>query len=156
MLVDTQKFVRGCPECAIVSGGGKVVHPPLHPIPVSHPFQILGVDVMDLPLTASGNKHVLVFQDLFTKWPMVYPIPDQKSEHIVKLLVGEIIPFLEFPKPYCLIEVRICCLTLYVMSVIYWGPRNSTLPLTIHSVMALWKGTIGLKDHPEKTRRSFW
>ena len=60
---------------------------------MSGPFQILGVDVMDLSLTALGNKHVLVFQDLFTKWPMVYPIPDQKSERIVKLLVEEIIPF---------------------------------------------------------------
>ena len=69
--VDTQKFVHGCPECAIVSGGSKVVRPPLHPIAVSHPFQILGIDVMDIPLTTLGNKHVLVFQDLFTKWPMI-------------------------------------------------------------------------------------
>ena len=98
MFLDTQKFVRGCPECAIVSGGGKVVRPPLHPIPVSRPFQILGVDVMDLPLTTSGNKHVLVFQDLFTKWPMVYPIPDQKSDRIVKLLVEEIVPFFGVPE----------------------------------------------------------
>ena len=75
-----------------------MVRPPLHPIPVSRPFQILGVDVMDLPLTASGNKHVLVFQDLFTKWPMVYPIPDQKSECIVKLVVEEIILFFGVPE----------------------------------------------------------
>lgn len=39
------------------------------PIPVSRPFQILGIDIMDLPLTDQGNKHdiVVVIQDLFTK-----------------------------------------------------------------------------------------
>ncbi len=48
---------------------------------------------MDLPTTSQGNKHVLVFQDLFTKWLMVYPVPDQKSERIVTILVDEIVPF---------------------------------------------------------------
>lgn len=84
MFGDAQQFVKGCPECAVVSGGGRVLRPPLHPIPVTRPFQILGVDVMDLPKTVQGNKHVLVFQDLFTKWPMVYAMPDQKAERIAK------------------------------------------------------------------------
>ena len=98
MFADTCEFVRGCPECVVVSGGGRVVRPELHPIPVSRPFQIIGVDVMDLPMTTNGNKHVLVFQDLFTKWPMVYAIPDQKSERIVKILVEEIVPFCGVPE----------------------------------------------------------
>ena len=79
MYNDARQYVNSCPECTIVSGGGKVQRPPLHPIPVSRPFQIIGVDVMDLPKTTQGNKHVLVFQDLFTKWPMVFAIPDQKA-----------------------------------------------------------------------------
>ena len=28
--------------------------------------------IQDLPLTKQGNRHVLVFQDHFSKWPMVY------------------------------------------------------------------------------------
>ena len=83
--------VKHCPECAIVFGGGKVALPPLHPIPVQQPFQILAIDVMDLPATCQGNKHVVVFQDYLTKWPMVYAIPDQKAHRI---LVEEVIPFL--------------------------------------------------------------
>ena len=63
----------GCPECAVVYGRERVVRPKLHPIPVSWPLQIIGVDVMDLPVTTFGNKHILVFQDLFMKWPMVMP-----------------------------------------------------------------------------------
>ena len=69
MYQDITKFVSGCPECAIVSGGGKVGKPPLYPIPVRRPFQIVGVDIMALPKTTRGNKYVLVLQDFLSKWP---------------------------------------------------------------------------------------
>ena len=68
MYSDAEKFVRSCPECITVSGTGQRNKPPLHPIPVQRPFQVLGIDVMDLPITKQGNKHVVVIQDLFTKW----------------------------------------------------------------------------------------
>ena len=67
MFTDTLKHCKGCPQCCIVPGGGRPGKPPLQPIPVSRPFQILGIDVMDLPQTERGNKHVLVIQDYLTK-----------------------------------------------------------------------------------------
>lgn len=57
-------------------------------------FQILGMDIMDLPQTVNGNKHVLVIQDFLTTWPLVFPLPDQKTNRIVRILV-EVIPFFE-------------------------------------------------------------
>jgi len=30
---------------------------------------------------------------VLSKWPMVYPLPDQKAEQIVKLLVEDVVPF---------------------------------------------------------------
>ena len=53
---------------------------------------------MDLPATERGNKHVVVFQDYFTKWPMVFPVPDQKTLRIVELLTKEVIPFCGVPE----------------------------------------------------------
>ena len=47
---------------------------------------------MDLPVTELGNRHVVVFQDFLTKWPMVFPVPDQKAVRLVKLLTEEVIP----------------------------------------------------------------
>ena len=41
---------------------------------------------------------MLVFQDFLTKWPMVYPIPDQKSQRIADILVREIVPFFGVPE----------------------------------------------------------
>ena len=98
MYRDVEYHCKNCPQCAIVTGAGRPGRPPLKPIPVSRPFQILGVDIMDLPRTEQGNKHVIVFQDLLTKWSVVFPMPDQKSVRIVKLLVEEIIPVFGVPE----------------------------------------------------------
>ena len=72
--------------------------PPLHPIPVSRPFQIVGVDIMEFPKTEDGNRYVLVFQDFLMKWPLVFPMPDQKADRIAKLLVREVVPFFGGPE----------------------------------------------------------
>ena len=69
MYVDSQKFAENCPECATATGSSRRPSVPLHPIPVQRPFQILGVDIMDLPCTEQGNKHVVAFQDFFTSGP---------------------------------------------------------------------------------------
>ena len=98
MYKDAVSHSKSCPDCAIAVGGGRPGRPPLQPIPVQRIFQIVGVDVMDLPRTERGNKHVLVFQDFLSKWPMVFPIPDQKTERIVKLLVEELVPFFGVPE----------------------------------------------------------
>ena len=66
MFADCWRRCSACPQCAIVSGTGCVNRPPLHPIAVQNPFQIVGLDVMDLLKTAAGYKHV-VFQDYSTK-----------------------------------------------------------------------------------------
>ena len=60
-------YVESCPECTITAGTGRHYKTPLHPIPVSKPFQIVGADLMELPKTRRGNKYVLVLQDYLTK-----------------------------------------------------------------------------------------
>ena len=98
VFADTVHCVRNRPECATMSGGGRVPRPPLHPISVNKPFQIVGADIMELPKITQGNKYVLVFQDFLMKWPMVYPIPDQKSQWIAEILVQEVVPFFGVPE----------------------------------------------------------
>ena len=98
MYQDIISYARNCPQCAIATGVGRRQSPPMKSIPVDHPFQIVGVDIMELPLTTNGNQYVIVFQDLFTKWPMVFPAPDQKAARLVKLLVEEIVPVFGVPE----------------------------------------------------------
>ena len=76
--------------CATHSTGWKV-RPPLTPIPVSGPFDRVGVDVIQFPKSRKGNQYAVVFVDYLTKWPEVFAVPDQSSATIARLLVEEIV-----------------------------------------------------------------
>jgi len=49
MYGDCISHSRNCPQCAISQGTGKKIVPPLNPIPIDRVFQIVGVDIMELP-----------------------------------------------------------------------------------------------------------
>ena len=98
MHTDIVTFCKSCPECATATGGCRPSKPHLSPIPVQRLFQVIGLDLMELPVTSQGNRYVVVFQDFLTKWPMVDPVPDQTTERIVKLLTEEIMPFFGVPE----------------------------------------------------------
>lgn len=61
-------------------------------------LQIMGIDIMELPTTSSGNKYLIVLQDFLTKWPMVYAAPDQKLSQLARLLAEEVVAFCEVPE----------------------------------------------------------
>ena len=48
--------------------------------------------MVQLPTSSKGNKYVVVFVDYLTKWPEVFPVKDQNSLTIARLLVENIIP----------------------------------------------------------------
>ena len=73
-------YANSCPQCTIVEGTGRGQKPLLQPIVTERPFQIVGVDIMELTVTNQGNQYAIVFKDLFTKWPLAFPTPDQKAE----------------------------------------------------------------------------
>ena len=60
MYKDLMEYARRCPQCTIVERKEQKKIPPLMPIPVDHPFQIMGVDIMELPLTTKGNKYLAI------------------------------------------------------------------------------------------------
>ena len=97
MYCDILEFCKSCGECATVTGVGRRCRPPLHPIPVKKPFQIIGVDIMELPVTEQLNRYVIFFQDFLTKWPLVFPAPDQKAIRIARLVTEEILPLFGVP-----------------------------------------------------------
>ena len=56
MYSDVLYHCSSCPQCAIVNPSVKINKQlPLQPIPLSWPFQILGVDIMDLAHMEAGN-----------------------------------------------------------------------------------------------------
>ena len=51
----------------------------------------------ELPVTKQGNRYVIVFQDVLTKWPLVFPAPDQKPIRIAHLVAEEVFPLFGVP-----------------------------------------------------------
>ena len=90
MRTDIIQWCRTCLTCVTrrASGG---VKPPLTPIPVSGPFDRVGVDVVHFPKSYDGNQNTVVFMDYLTKWPEVFPASDQIALTIAKLLVEKVI-----------------------------------------------------------------
>lgn len=97
MRADIEEWCRACLTCA-TRRPGQPVKPALTPIPVSGPFDRVGVDVIQFPRSAAGNRYAVVFVDYLTKWPEVFPTVDQTTLTIAKLLVEEIIPRHGVPK----------------------------------------------------------
>ena len=81
MYKDAVSHSKSCPDCAIAVGGGRPSRPPLQPIPVQRIFQIVGVDVMDLPRTEHGTSMFLFFKISYPSglWCSQYQIRKQSE-----------------------------------------------------------------------------
>ena len=55
--------------------------------PIGHPWQMLAVDVLQVPVSNRGNHYLLVIQDYFTKWAEAIPMPNQTAECNVGILI---------------------------------------------------------------------
>jgi len=139
---DMIAYASNCSQCAIVKSTGRRQKPLLQPILTERPFQILGVDIMELPVTSKGNRYVIVFQDLFTKWLMVYPTLDQKTGRIAQLVAEEIVP--SFGVPEAILSDRgtnlLSCLMKDIHKMLGIEKLNSTA--STNSTMEQLKGSI--------------
>ena len=79
MYGDVHRYCHACLTCASHNGTGHWHRVPLQPIPLSGPFERVGVDIMKMPLTETGNQYVIVFMDYLTKWVEAYVAEDQTS-----------------------------------------------------------------------------
>ncbi len=54
------------------------------------PMERIAIDIMGpFPVSRNGNRYVLVTMDYFSKWPEVYPIPNQEAGTVENVIVRE-------------------------------------------------------------------
>jgi hypothetical protein len=62
------------------------------------PFDKVGVDILELTMSNSGNKYIVVFTDYLTKWVEAFVISNMKAETIARIFINEIISRHSAPK----------------------------------------------------------
>ena len=86
MARDVNHYCRECTRCQ----QSKLTTSPRAPlcnIPIGKPWEMIAVDVLEVPVSKSNNRYLLVVQDYFTKWVEAIPMPDQTSLRISTELV---------------------------------------------------------------------
>ena len=54
-------------------------------VPIGRPWEMLAVDILQVPMSMQDNQFLLVLQDYFTKWAEAIPMPDQIAQRIVRI-----------------------------------------------------------------------
>ncbi|GFW33393.1 retrovirus-related Pol polyprotein from transposon 412 [Trichonephila clavipes] len=85
---DVEQWCKSCDACSARKGPKMRSRGKLHRYNVGAPFERIAFDILGpLPRTASSNKYLLNVIDYFTKWPEVYPIPDQEAPTVAEAVV---------------------------------------------------------------------
>ena len=88
---DIEEWCRKCEHCA-ARKITKSQRAPLVSSQSDFPLERIAVDIMGpLPVTTSGNKHIMVISDYFTKWTEAYAIPDQEAKTVAQKIVDEFV-----------------------------------------------------------------
>ena len=86
MRSDISWWCQACLTCAI-RGVSQGVRVPLTPIPVSGPFDRVGMDIIQFPKSCLGKQYAVVFVYYLKKWPEVFAVKDQTDLTISTLFV---------------------------------------------------------------------
>ena len=86
MLHDIDHYCKECTTCQ-ASKSPTPQKAPLINIPIGKPWEMVAVDILQVPLSSRNNKYLLVIQDYFTKWAEAIPLPDQSATRITNELI---------------------------------------------------------------------
>ncbi|GFU71982.1 retrovirus-related Pol polyprotein from transposon 412 [Trichonephila clavipes] len=140
---DVEQWCKSCDACSARKGPKIRSRGKLHRYNVGAPFERIAFDILGpLPRTASGNKYLLVVMDYFTKWPEVYPIPDQEAPTVAEAVVQHWISRYGVPLQLHSDQGRNFVSAVLKGSVNYSELTRPRPHLCTHSQMAWWRGLI--------------
>ena len=86
MAKDVYSYCTNCLLCQ----KAKLPFPPCPPLvntPIGKQWQILAIDILEVPVSSKNNHYLLVIMDYFTKWAEAVPLPDQKAKSISNAII---------------------------------------------------------------------
>lgn len=89
---DIMERCRNCSSCAARKPPLKRNRAPLRKYVMGLPMERVALDILGpLPVTAAGNRYVLVMADYFTKWVEAIPLPDQEARTTAEAFVNNFV-----------------------------------------------------------------
>ena len=87
-----RQFCRKCRRCEGRNAPVPAPRAAMGRLQASEPFEVVGLDILtSLPTTLSGNKHLLVVVDFFTKWVEAFPLKDLSAASVAQVFVDQFV-----------------------------------------------------------------
>ena len=98
MHQDVRDFGLSCRVCREAGRAGKK-RAPLQQYVVGEPWDRVGLDAMGpFPVSARGNRYIIVAMDYFTKWPEAFPVPNLQAETVARGLTENVVSRFGIPR----------------------------------------------------------
>jgi len=105
MYGEIKSYCEQCTNCQTRKGPHQKVRSPLVPLPVTGPFDRVGVGLLrSLPHSKNGNKYIVLFTEYLSKYAIAEAIPDATAETVAKSFVQNGV--LKFGAPLSLLPDR--------------------------------------------------
>ena len=92
MGVDIKDFVRTCASCQSRKPPQPKRSGEMQLFSATRPFEVVGVDLLGpLTRTTSGNKHIVVIVDRFSRWVELAAVPDITTNTVADVVVDRVI-----------------------------------------------------------------
>src|SRR5215469_12748365 len=95
-LLICKQITKTCVRCQAFKTFDRLYHPPILQIKTTYPFQMVAVDLLQLPKTRKGYNYLLVTIDHYSKWLAAVPIKTKSSANVSHAFLYSILPFLPF------------------------------------------------------------
>ena len=93
MFSQIKNYIKSCDKCCRIKNPKKAFRAQLLSIPIEGPFEIVAMDVLGpfVPSIPKGNKFILIFSCLFTRFVEASAIPNQTATTCAKKLLSKIV-----------------------------------------------------------------
>jgi transposase InsO family protein len=92
MVQDVQRYCTECVSCATRNTSHQLKPGLLQPIINTSAFETVAMDMLGpLPTTTNGNRYIIVFSDLFTKFTRAFAMPNAEAATVASIFVNNIV-----------------------------------------------------------------
>ena len=93
------QVVRQCVQCGMGKAANGANRAEPQKIVTEYPFELVTIDLAELPRTTRGNKYIILAIDHFSKWAAARPIRDKTAATIVAEMKYNLLPtFMAMPQ----------------------------------------------------------